>query len=117
MHKDKAFMLAAALRSGDFKQGRARLRGRVEDDYCCLGVLSELAAREGVVTSRCMVDSWAYGESSAFLPLAVQLWAGMKTNYGRFGDGANDTLLDMNDCGEYTFDEIADVIEREWQNL
>lgn len=53
----------AALRSGKYAQGRGKLkwvsdRGRVE--YCCLGVLCEVAEIEATY-----VDPWANGQGTA----------------------------------------------------
>lgn len=78
---------AAALESGEFKQGTQQLAvesviqdpvtGRpvmdadgkyvVERHYCCLGVLCELARRDGVVAT--------YRDADAHLPRAVSDWA------------------------------------------
>jgi hypothetical protein len=90
-----------ALRSGEFTQGRQWLK-TVSDDgqakHCCLGVLCELAKREGVVTevpapSQPVGLEWdpavgagARGFSRAddgaasrtILPYAVAQWAGLE---------------------------------------
>lgn len=61
----------AALRSGDFEQGKGALRR--DNKYCCLGVLCELSPVEPYreeENSRYYFD----GDSSA-LPSSVQQWA------------------------------------------
>jgi hypothetical protein len=44
------------LRSGEYKQGRKRLRVRQEEggesSFCCLGVLTDMAVKEGIVEWR-----------------------------------------------------------------
>ena len=60
-------------------------------------------------------DDWSmYGEYGE-LPKKIQQWAGMSTGYGSIH--TNDThlnLADLNDCG-HSFDEIADIIEENWE--
>lgn len=116
MNKDIADKWVAALRSGEFAQGDNRLRGTAADDYCCLGVLSELAAREGIVTRTAFGPAWMYGNTSSFLPYSVRMWAGMADDMGGFGSGPDDNLVFLNDNGS-PFTYIADVIEQKWQNL
>lgn len=90
----------AALRSGEYKQGRGALRIRNSDDswnFCCLGVACELAGVDwrGVlkITSRFHNNA---------TPLAAMLnVTGEQT----------DALARYNDKGE-TFLQIADRIER-----
>lgn len=88
---------ADALTSGKFPQGKGRLR-TVNDEYCCLGVLCELAADQGVVERMspeefeakfgAKPDGWHYGTRSELdtqwgerstLPLSVQKWAGLSS--------------------------------------
>jgi hypothetical protein len=47
-NKENMLKLVTALESGEYKQGHYRLR--TEDGWCCLGVASDLAAKEGVGT-------------------------------------------------------------------
>jgi hypothetical protein len=130
------------LRSGRYKQGRGELHrlgtptrdGDVtEDKFCCLGILSKMCHEAGAAPAEEMGDSvMAYGEAgdTAYLPLDVVKWAGMKfegdraypdspmeetrgiITYGAApsGDGGINLSL-MNDNGS-TFDEIADTIEK-----
>lgn len=99
-----------SLRGGEYGQGIGRLRSRVSNNFCCLGVLCDLASKEGVGEWRSCEDNVfamnflteGEGVESAFLPSAVRTWAGMSV-------GTSD-LMDMNDSG-VTFEEIADYIE------
>jgi hypothetical protein len=75
----------AALLSGEYKQGKGWLRSR-QDDYCCLGVLCDLARADGVgdwslTADKTGVSIYRYvaeGQmDGAELPNAVQAWAGL----------------------------------------
>lgn len=103
----------AALRSGEYKQGRDVLR--TEDDaYCCLGVLCDLAAREGVGEWDPSYGHFVSGVADigyALPPTGVVEWAGLGgvCPYVEV-DGDHPALSSLNDTGR-TFGEIADLIE------
>lgn len=92
-----------ALRSGEYQQAKEVL-ARVDPDtgevegFCCLGVLCDLAVKEGVIPAPVLVDRYEnktgigdkdryrYGDpygpeirstSTAELPVAVKEWAGL----------------------------------------
>jgi len=112
-----------ALRSGEYTQGGGTLRS-ASDRFCCLGVLCDLAIKEGV-------GSWVKDKGfSGFpyryhngekiihtnlLPPDVQRWSGLNSSVGTLGDSAsaykNDSLAQLNDTGR-DFNYIADVIEK-----
>lgn len=112
---------ADALRSGEYAQGRNGLAGRLADgstQHCCLGVLCEVALKDGlslVVDERPadpatgVVSDMAYSGRLGYLPRSVAEWAGLA---GELIDdvSAQDVLADLNDNGA-TFDRIADLIE------
>lgn len=128
-----------ALRSGEYEQGKGYLRlsdGKGKDHYCCLGVLSELAARDGVIapatvrsflgTEQAMtgeVVQMHYGvnpdtgaECETTLPPVVRDWAGLE-RLDPYVDAEDDDgfprrtyLSQMND-NDTSFGEIADYIE------
>lgn len=109
----------AALLSGDYKQGRGRLALIVSDDetrYCCLGVLCELAVKEGIVEKEKAMDGYHYKYFSdhdvhmSVLPKAVQTWAGLDTYYGWQNLTTGQSLTSLNDAGR-SFENIAQVIE------
>lgn len=118
MKADIAKAWADELRSGGWKQGRAALRrtdgaGGARGNYCCLGVLCELAVRAGVIPAPVLeADSchYVYGVGAdtdgGVLPRAVQRWAGMRTTEGAYRNG---TLISDNGGGD-TFPRIADII-------
>jgi hypothetical protein len=102
-----------ALRSGEYKQGQNALR--INDHFCCLGVLCDLHCKE---TAGTWEDS-GYGESTykksgTMLPSAVMKWAGLSKNYGRMVKVGRykDTLPELNDGGA-SFIDIAAAIEEQ----
>lgn len=130
MRHDVAEMWTEALRSGKYRQGHGTLavpdnEGAVQ--YCCLGVLCDLAVKEGVIPPP-RADFAGYLNfatptrevESCVLPPEVQVWAGLKSDDGQVPDAApyseDGSLLGMNDSGA-TFEEIAAVIERRADDL
>jgi hypothetical protein len=111
------------LRSGEFSQGTGHLNK--EGKHCCLGVLCELATVEGITVPHTSgeyaagLDIIGYGdfseeENCGVLPLGVQKWAGMDSRNGEFN--YDQMLTDLNDIGS-SFDELADIIEKNYKNL
>jgi hypothetical protein len=108
----------AALRSGEYKQGRHFLR-KIDDTFCCLGVLCDLVAKEDPYFR------WEKNSSnSAFNMLiddkmpSAEVYAFIE--YSSEGDrmmwearSRGTCLSEMNDAG-HTFTEIADIIEKEF---
>jgi hypothetical protein len=98
------------LRSGDYPQGKGALRkrGEEQDLFCCLGVLCEIAADEGVVhrSVRPKNVGWNcdYNEEGAVLPIELEAWSGISLD-------DRQELMDMNDMQGKTFMEIADWID------
>ena len=101
----------AALRSGEFKQGRGVLR--VGDLFCCLGVSCELAVRAGVDIDMTVVNNaFTYNGHAFSLPANVRLWLGLTTEKGEYIDaiGSRGSLTADNDNG-VSFAQIANTIE------
>lgn len=126
MYKDKADLLVAALRSGEYEQGRSKLRSP-DDRFCCLGVASDLAAKAGVCKAvPCEDYGWRYDGQALLLGPNVQKWFGLYRDAGEFSDESlavttprnhlARSLMKMNDDG-MTFEEIADFIEANWEKL
>lgn len=103
----------AALRSKKYTQGKDCLAQH--DQFCCLGVLCELAIENGVPLVKTEGSSGLthYDGSSTYLPLSVKKWIGLKTNRGHFGKSS---LADKNDEG-FTFEHIARLIEDNAEEL
>jgi hypothetical protein len=106
----------AALRSGEYKQGTEYLNRN--GNFCCFGVLTDLYIQEKGLEWE---DNWMGGKAMAFLgegelpPVDVLRWAGMNNiesvELDQFGNRVKYHLL--NDTYQYTFDQIADIIEKE----
>lgn len=117
-----------ALRSGEYEQGRGQLN--MNNHFCCLGVLCDLAEKAGVVEGvrnespcgphcgLCAHDTVrvSYDGLTGVLPDSVMEWSGMPSYDGEHYSEAGDrhTLMYLNDELNYDFSEIADVIEKEF---
>lgn len=115
----------AALRSGDYQQGRTRLCSIQDGErfYCCLGVACDLYQREvGGLEEHIIkfpgreVVSYGVGAFVA-MPEKVRKWVGLTDPSGHIGRPPGrhmerDSLAGLNDSGE-SFASIADVIESE----
>lgn len=103
----------AALRSGEYEQGKGALR-TANDKFCCLGVLCDIHAREtGVAWSDTdSIYPWAYLTEDLALPKEVMAWAGLSNYNPKLGEA---TCASHNDgavtCVKKSFSEIADLIE------
>jgi hypothetical protein len=134
MNADIKEQWLAALRSGEYEQGTGMLhrvgQDGAPDRFCCLGVLSHLAHKAGIIDKRMMTDEkgdtyYSYGSDAAYMPQQVCDWAGVEwdderaemydvTQYeaaGRYMPAGECTLAKANDRGE-AFEEIADTIEK-----
>lgn len=118
MREDIKEQWVAALRSGDYVQGRGRLATINGDEvqYCCLGVLCELAVKAGVAVKenernhhiRYSNPQDRWDGNAATLPLFVMEWADLEDRQG--WSSLDDSLTNKNDRG-VSFEKIADVIE------
>ena len=115
MNADVKTKWVAALRSGDYRQGRMALHGE-DDTFCCLGVLCEIAVTDiGLgVTKDPNYNKFEYGPtaSGSLLPDLVVAWAGLEGETGANVEINRRTtsLAQHNDTGR-TFAQIADAIE------
>ena len=117
-----------ALRSGEYQQGKLNLR--VGDSFCCLGVLTDLYAQEtnggcwfelGVNEQKKEVT---YGfkdydrdhnfYDADYLPEMVVNWAWLEDENPTVHntEGHYECISNLNDS-DYTFAQIADVIEEQ----
>ena len=123
----------AALRSGEYQQTNGALRREQPDGsvgYCCLGVLCEVLAKDGKIEFEPELgypDLRNYGKGfdsegdhlpgGAFsLPYVVRELVNISTDAGVYEDeyGNEYTLIGHNDSDKKSFDEIADIIEKEF---
>jgi len=103
-----------ALRNGEYKQGTGCLKAR--DQFCCLGVLSDLAVKHGIGRWDGL-ERFTDGseERSGRLARSVMQWAKVKDSEGAI-DSPPSRLTMLNDNGA-TFLEIADLIEQHADEL
>lgn len=94
-----------ALRSGEYKQTRGALQD--EDGFCCLGVLCKTQIPEDKLKFR-YSSSYLYGVVSSCQPNAKKWMKGIDTS---FEELTSQDLIDLNDNLNFTFDEIADLLE------
>lgn len=109
-----------ALRSGEYKQGNGCLKSG--DEFCCLGVLTDIYAKENNLQwkggfsadAKTETDKVIYGKEA--IPRAfVCEWAGLSEPNPKIKPiekNGLDSLAGINDEG-YTFEQIADIIEQQ----
>lgn len=108
----------AALRSGDYIQGRGQLRetdlSTGATSFCCLGVLCNLhaIAHPKIAAAQSTKDS--YMQMTSYLPPSVEIWSGLSDKAGVYGHRVGPSvgsLANDNDNGK-SFEQIAGIIER-----
>ena len=125
MNREVGTKWVEALRSGKFAQGKSRLNS--EGNLCCLGVLCELAVEAGVV-EKIGSSTVRYGGLVCTLPPEVATWAelhGIGNDAGTLPrplSSADQTeeaksLVCLNDGWDYNFEQIAQVIEDQMDDL
>lgn len=130
-----------ALRSGKYKQGTGTLKqynSKGQTQHCCLGVLCELYNSEMKKSKKKTLPEIVYDNDMDFshgysrldgkkedLPKQVKDWAGIKNSLGKFKIKQTDyageyiqeeCLADLNDMGR-KFKTIANIIEKNWENI
>jgi hypothetical protein len=129
MKREIAEELSKRLKSGDYKQGDAFLcQTNVDNDgelYCCLGVLSEMAAEAGVVHTWERAGQRYYAEPSVpvgaddgwygrTLAPAVVEWAGMKSPHNADEDEYGYRIDDYEGVGrfaQFSYEQDAYVVD------
>ena len=106
MNADVKAKWVAALRSGEYEQGRTRLCD-LDCRMCCLGVLTDLYRKEFGGEWVPVEDGKLYLDEGVFLPREVAVWAGLRFN-PYIGTQSASVL---NDELNKSFSEIADLIE------
>ncbi len=125
MNKEYKTKWINALRSGEYKQGKGQLRYSINglELFCCLGVLCDIVIKENPdigkwgfedkskvtdkVDAHLEIDGESYG---GYLPFKICDITGVSTK-GEFNEN-RPTLASYNDIQGYGFNEIADLIER-----
>lgn len=102
--------LITALRSGEYKQTRHRLKD--SEGYCCLGVGCDIYAKDNQDGKWTTVDNFTGSVtfqtknliSAINMNFAVKNWFGIN-------DEQEEKLMEMNDILRKSFSEIADYLE------
>ncbi len=114
MKTDIAEQWSTALESGEYEQGQGSLNR--DGQYCCLGVLCELALKAGVdIEVSREGDLTVYDGEDGALPMSVMDWSGVSNSSGWFVDGEA-PLTTKNDSG-ISFLEIARTIRENKETL
>ena len=105
-----------ALRSGRYVQGYGRLHrewGTGDEEFCCLGVLSHISPVIPKKYTGEDVSVFSYGNNTMSLSESVRDWAGIRADDPpvQLHDEST-SLAVLNDSGDYSLAEIADVIEQ-----
>lgn len=117
MNKEIMQKWIKALRSGNYKQGKFKLRNS-KNEFCCLGVLCNLHAEAHPEIARTEYSKGSYMGYSIHLPEDVCKWAELSCPGGgfRYETGKIESLESLNDNGT-SFSDIADIIEENYHNL
>lgn len=127
MIKERADEWIAALRSGKYTQITGALHK--DNGFCCLGVACDIS---GLGEWKLNYDSnenptskpqafWdVQGKRNRkILPECVMEYFGINDSTGLFynSDSIRTELTNLNDTSRLSFNEIADVIEKNWERL
>ena len=114
MKKEIAERWIEALRSGGYKKVHGMLRGWRADGFCgfCgLGVLCDISGLgewDGDGSAVFLVNKEMH--NGGYLPLPVQQWSGMR----KVGEKL---IAALSDREGFTFAQLADEIEENWEYL
>lgn len=97
-----------ALRSGEYEQGRGRLRSS-DNKFCCLGVLCNLHAQAHPEFAAKQTNPTNYDGRESYLSVSVMEWAFKPDRLTRI-ENTYISLANMNDRGA-SFKTIAKFIE------
>lgn len=137
MNKQVMELWVKALRSGKYRKGRNRLctiSKNGNKKWCCLGVLCDLYNEHNdPLKTEWKTDSWVDKnvlyykyfsggvllETPSILPQEVREWASISSDNGQFNNRTTQALTELNDCtkGKRSFKRMADIIEKNWEQL
>jgi hypothetical protein len=105
----------AALRSGDYKQGRASLRDH-NNNFCCLGVLCDVYD-----PTKWDTPEYSYEGEFYYLPTKLEELIGFYKKVSPTGSEVSvsiqGNLTMLNDGLKFDFDQIADYIESDYTEI
>lgn len=122
MNKEIKARWIEALRSGNYEQGKYYLRRG--DSYCCLGVLCDIVKDEVNYNWMPVQDSmgtlYKFDEADEILPKVVADYADLQlspkieipSSLANFVQTNTMEIAVLNDSEDYSFDELADLIEK-----
>lgn len=120
MRKTIAMKWARALESEKYRQGRGALKSGSQ--FCCLGVLCEIAPK-GTVKTKLKpkgARDTAYDGMTGVPPASVKKWAGLACDNPTL-EPTLGTLKGratrLNDDVKLTFNEIAALIRKNWATI
>lgn len=121
MLNENAKKWVAALRSGEFKQGKNELENNLSVEHCCLGVACRVAEQNGislVIDKTNLHGKTRFDGNGQLLPSSVRAWLCLASPNGKFTVASSNiqSLTRLNDRG-VSFSEIADLIESEPEGL
>lgn len=104
-----------ALRSGEYTQTRGVLHN--DNGFCCLGVLCDIYAKEKKIDWKRKDSFYLLEDSPEYwtgLSKKVMLWADLKDSYPQFHFKTTgpSSLVTLNDERDFSFKQIANVIDR-----
>lgn len=112
MNKKVAEMLVKELRSGFWEQGKLFLEH--SNTFCVYGVLSNIAATHGIC-SHSGINIGKFDNEMLVVPDSVVKWAQLNSTNG-YLKKLKYSLIEMNDRGT-SFSKLADIIEKNWEDL
>lgn len=105
-----------ALRSGEYEQAKGALQTPL--GFCCLGAGVKICEKNGGSVPH-EGEGGIFGFTLGRHP-SVMKWLGLRQSCGEFNRVVGNNyraLADLNDSGQWTFDQIADFIESEPEGL
>ena len=110
MNREAGKKWVEALRSGEYEKSTLRLES--PEGFCCLGILCKLAEKEDVPVTTTINGKLA-GHTLSHQH-QVKEWSGISSDSGDLEDDRR--LTHLNDEGS-SFEELADIIEKEIETL
>lgn len=108
MKKEVADKWVEALRSGKYKKGQKQLFNELDNTYCCLGVLCVINQVKPVFVYE---DLPQFDGDSGVLSDNLRDRFGMISKNGNLGIDNCLSMLNDDSLENYSFDEIADIIQ------
>lgn len=111
MINDNAKKWLAALRSGEYQQGRGALCRA--DRFCCLGVACAVYQKDvGDLKVKDVANMTEFDGETGVLPKRMQAWLGINDENPDLYDGQRERpMASRNDSGA-TFADLANLIEQ-----